>query len=241
MTSFSNMPRRMRRFHRDQDSKLMNHLSKQVKKTSGIKEIEKQRIILSLKRQLESAKEEEVKDLASRLFEQASRGKDETRDLVFTEVMKRQRTGRELSNKEADSIATSIYTQLKERRDSQQRFEKLEKKQLKEQEKKEREQTKHSKKKTGNTRRDRNKNLFGFHEPKNATQKDQSNEVEKIKQELSFGLGEKAPAKKKSELKEEKDDLFAELGEFNEDTKKPKKKKKQGEGDFSMDGFETDL
>jgi len=234
----------MRRFYRDQDTKLMKHLSKQVKKAGGIKEIEKQRIILSLKRQLESAKEEEVKDLASHLFEQASRGKDETKDLVVTEVMKRQRTGRELSNKEADSIATSIYAQLKEKKDSQQRYEMLEKKQMKEQEKTEREQAKRQgkKEKSGGRRRNRNKDSFDFNEPEEVTEKDSSNEVEKIKQELSFGLDEKKPKSKKPKLKKEKDDLFSELEEFNEEPGKPlKKKKSKKDDDFSMDGFETDL
>ncbi len=245
MTDIPNVPRRMRRFHRDQDTKLMKHLSKQVKQAGGIKEIEKQRIILSLKRQLEGAKGEEVKDLASHLFEQASMGKDETKDLVFTEVMKRQRTGKELSNKEADSIATSIYAQLKERKESQQRYEILEKKQLKKEEKREREQTKivKSKEKTGNRRKERNEDMLDFNEPEEAAKKDQSGEVEKIKRELSFGLGEETPAKKKSKLNEEKDDLFSELEEFNDEPEKPAKKKKgkEKDDDFNLEGFETEL
>ncbi len=76
MDGIGPVPRRMMRFYRDDGTRLVKHLAKQIEKAGGIKEVEKQKIILSLKRQLEKLEEREKKDLAVHLLEQASSGKD---------------------------------------------------------------------------------------------------------------------------------------------------------------------
>lgn len=223
------IPRRKRRFYRDQNKKLMKHLSKQIKKAGGIKEIEKQKIILSLKRQLEKAREEEIKDLAAHLFEQASYGRDDTRELVFKEVLKYQGRGKELSNKEADEIAESIYSQLKERKEAQKIFDRLEEKKRKEREKLERKRAKRLfVKERGlppSKRRElKDLGVFGIKEPEKTGRIDSGAKVDKIKEELSkeLGLGKE----------KETESIFDELEKVSEES---------GKDEFSMEGFTTDF
>lgn len=228
MVELSEIPRRKRRYYRDQNIKLIKHLSKQVNKAEGIKEIEKQKIILGLKRQLERARKEEIKQLAAHLFEQASYGKDDTKDLVFKEVLKYQ--GKELSNKEADEIAGSIYSQLRERQESLKAFEKLEERERKEAEKLKRKMAKG--RELPKKEEEPSIGAFGAEEPERVGIEPKK-EVEKIKDELSMELG----------LGEQKEDsTFKELEKLSSEAEKPQpKKEKPKKDEFSLEGFTTDF
>ncbi|GEM_PF-2373009 len=233
MVNLEDIPRRKRRFYRDQDTKLIKHLSKHIQKADGIKEIEKQRIIMSLKRKLAQAEKRELKGIAAHLFEEESIGKDSTKEVVFKEVLKHQGKGKELSNKDADEIAESIYSQLKERHEAQMIYDKLEEKRARKERKNEKLKKKRlfdARKGMNGPKRRRAKELgvFGLSEPDKVEKKDTLSEVNKIKEELSLELG----------IKKEKDDPFAEL----ESLSKEDKEGEETENDeFSMEGFTTDL
>jgi len=226
------VPRRKRRFYRDHDQKLIKHLSKQVKK-ADIKEIEKQKIILSLKRQLESARQEELQGLAAHLFEQRSEGRDNTKELVTSEVHKYREMRGKISGKEADEIAESIYAQLKEERDAQHMYDKLARKREKKDRKKKRSKDKELFEKRaglrGSKRREAKElGVFGLEEPEKVKRIEPTGEADKIKDELSLELG----------LGKEEDETFGELEKMNEEAGSPGPASKD---EFSMAGFDTDL
>jgi hypothetical protein len=262
------VPRRMRRFYRDDGASLVNHISRQIEKAAGIKEVEKQKIILSLKRQLEKTGESEKKDLAVHVLEQASSGKDEAKEVVFNEVMKYQGRGQELSGKEADEIAESIYSQLKERDDARKMLVRLDEKKKKEEEKLQREADKKIREKEKEIPRSKQRDVrelgaFGVKAPEKIGRAD-SSEVERIKRELSEGLGKGKKSEEEedegeeefSEIKkelgmkddghekdEEEDSTFDELEKMSDAPGEGSLGKSEDDSDeeFSMDGFETDL
>lgn len=240
MAELKDVPRRKRRFYRDQDTKLIKHLSKHVQKANGIKEIEKQRIILSLKKKLEQAEKQELKRLAVHLFEEESNGKDETKEVVFNEVLKHQGRKKELSNKDADEIAESIYSQLKEKQEAQMIYDKLEEKRLRKEKKDKSLREKRLFEKRagmrGRKRRDTKElGVLGLDEPAMVKKKDSASEVENIKDELSLELGLN---KAKEQAPGREDDPFKELEDLNEENDIDDE---PGDDEFSMEGFTTDL
>ncbi|MFH1234673.1 MAG: hypothetical protein V1493_03610 [Candidatus Diapherotrites archaeon] len=267
MDEMESVPRRMRRFYRDDGASLVNHISRQIEKAAGIKEVEKQKIILSLKRQLEKTGESEKKDLAVHVLERASNGKDEAREVVFNEVLKYQGRGQELSGREADEIAESIYSQLKERDNTQKMLLKLGEKKRKEEEKLQREIAKKISEKEKGMPRSRQRDArglgaFGVSAPEKIRRAD-SFEVEKIKRELSTGLGKSKKTEEDEEEEENFSEIKKELGMKDDDHGKDEEEDStfdelekmsggadeggsgESEGDsdeeFSMEGFETDL
>ncbi|MCX6802730.1 MAG: hypothetical protein NT067_06490 [Candidatus Diapherotrites archaeon] len=258
----NSVQRRFRRFYRDDGTKLFDHLSGVVAKSSGMQDVEKQKIILSLKRQLEKTGDDEKKNLALHIFERASLGKDDAKEVVFNEVMKYQGRGKELSGKEADEIAESIYSQLKERNEAQKMLQKLDEKKRKEEEKLARETEKKIREKEKGLPRSKQRDMrglgtFGVKAPEKTRRAD-SLEVEKIKQELSAGLGKgkkteggeefseikkELGMKDESEEKEEDDSTFDELEKMSDEPGEggPGESEEGSDEEFSMEGFETDL
>jgi hypothetical protein len=259
--------RRFRRFYRDDGTRLFSHLSGVVVRSAGMQEAEKQKIIMSLKRQLEKTGEQERKELTVHVLEQASKGKDDAREVVFNEVTKYQNRGKELSGKEADEIAESIYSQLKERDDAHKMIAKLDEKKRKEEEKLHREIAKKVSEKEKELPRSKQRDArglgaFGIDAPEKIGRAD-SSEVEKIKRELSAGLGKGKKSEGEEEGEEEFSEIKKELGMKDDDHEKDeeedstfdeleKMSDSPGEGGlgeseddsdegFSMEGFETDL
>jgi len=233
MASISSVPRRKRRFYRNQDTQLIKHLSKQVEKTIGMKELEKQKIIISLKRRLADAQEDELEGLAVRIFEQKSVGCDNSGEVIVKEISKvKQNKKKELSSKDADAIAESIYNQLKEKQEVKKMFDKFDKKDRKAGKRRGSEPTDLLDEDSGSSRRKRKKmkelGAFALSEPNKISNENSSDEVKKIKEELSLGLG----------VGGEEDDTFKELEELSSEDSLSSS---DPGDDFSMDGFSTDL
>ena len=114
----SRIPRRKRRFFRN-NKILLKALSKHVKKAADAREIEKQKIIESLRYRLERAEGSELLDIADSLFEQLS-GK-ETANIVFSNIRAKKAHTKELTDKDCEEIAENIYLQLKEIKEAEKR------------------------------------------------------------------------------------------------------------------------
>ncbi len=128
------IPRRLRRFFRNREL-LVKELSKGAKEIPELKEIQKQKILAELKSKLEEAEREDLLTIAKHVSEQL---KKEYAKQLFEASLKAYKGG-ELTKKDYEEIASSIYEQLKE---EARKFETVEK------EKKKKKETKPEKKTT---------------------------------------------------------------------------------------------
>lgn len=219
------IPRRKRRFFRN-NRILLKALSKHIKKSPDVKEIEKQRIIERLRWQLNMAERSELLRLADVLFEQLN--EKEAANIVKRNIKAKKVLKPELSEEDCKEIVENIYEQLRESAKEEKLLRHRERKKQKEVEKIKKALKRAMRSTTGAKEKVRGekgieRKLRKAEEKKFVPEEEPISESEDI---LSMLKESTEPAEETAELtgsESEETDVFKELEKLAEE--KPKKKK----------------